>query len=293
MKIIDTHLHIWNLEELSLPWLSGEGPVLNRTYTLEDYKNALGADPEYEVEAAVYVEVDSARTDKDRENAFIIGCCADGADLFRGAILSGYLNEEGFKEYMGRYLDVPWVKGVRQVLHVPEALPGTCLGEAFMENVRWLGENGLVYEGCVRNGELGDLCEMARSCPGTTIVLDHMGIVDPDIISRENPSEEETAYRTAWIENIKRLAALPNVVCKVSGLNPAGAWTDETLRPAVDICLDAFGGDRVMYASNFPVCNVATGMAPWIGALDRITRERGEDFQKKLFSENAGRIYKL
>lgn len=54
------------------------------------------------------------------------------------------------------------------------------------------------------------------------------------------------------------------MVCKVSGLNPAGAWTDETLRPAVDICLDAFGGDRVMYASNFPVCNVATGMAPWI-----------------------------
>lgn len=97
---------------------------------------------------------------------------------------------------------------------MPEALPGTCLGEAFLENVRWLGENGLVYEGCVRNGELGDLCEMARSCPGTTIVLDHMGIVDPDIISRENPSEEETAYRAAWIENIKRLAALPNVVCK-------------------------------------------------------------------------------
>ena len=106
MKIIDTHLHIWNLEELSLPWLSGEGPVLNRTYTLEDYENALGSDPAYQVEAAVYVEVDSARTDKDRENAFIIGCCADGESLFRGAILSGYLNEDGFKEYMGRYLDV-------------------------------------------------------------------------------------------------------------------------------------------------------------------------------------------
>lgn len=83
---------------------------------------------------------------------------------------------------MGRYLDVASVKGVRQVLHVPEALPGTCLGEVFLENVRWLGEHGLVYEGCVRNGELGDLYEMARSCPGTIIVLDHMGIVDPDII---------------------------------------------------------------------------------------------------------------
>lgn len=195
------------------------------------------------MEAAVYVEVDSARTDKDRENAFIIGCCADGADLFRGAILSGYLNEDGFKEYMGRYLDVPGVKGVRQVLHVPEALPGTCLGEAFLENVRWLARTAWFTRVACETGSWGDLCEMARSCPGTTIVLDHMGIVDPDIISRENPSEEEMAYRTAWIENIKRLAALPNVVCKVSGLNPAGAWTDETLRPAVDICLDAFGGD--------------------------------------------------
>ena len=78
-----------------------------------------------------------------------------------------------------------------------------------------------VYEGCVRNGELGDLYEMARSCPGTIIVLDHMGIVDPDIISRENPTEEEAAYRRAWTGNIRRLASLPNVVCKVSGLNPA------------------------------------------------------------------------
>lgn len=53
---------------------------------------------------------------------------------------------------------------------------------------------------------------MARSCPAPPVMLNHMGIVDPDIISRKNPSEEETAYRTAWIENIKRLAALPNVV---------------------------------------------------------------------------------
>ncbi len=267
--------------------------MLNRTYTLEDYKNALGADPGYEVEAAVYVEVDCAKTDKDRENAFIIGCCGDGDSLFQGAVLSGRLDGEGFKEYMGRYLGNPWVKGVRQVLHVPEALPGTCLGKAFQENVRWLGEQGLLYEGCVRNQELGDLYEMAKACPGTTVVLNHMGIVDPDIISRENPSPEEAAYKRSWIENIRKMASLPNVVCKISGLNPAGAWTDETLRPAVDAALDAFGQDRVMYASNFPVCNIATGMAPWIGALMRITQSRGEAFQRKLFSENARRIYKL
>lgn len=292
MKIIDTHLHIWNLAQLSLPWLDGEGPVLNRTYTLADYREALDGSPQYQVEGAVYVEVDCAESDKDRENAFIIGCCGDEESLFQGAILSGRLDKEGFREYLERYPS-PFVKGVRQVLHVPEALPGTCLGQQFIENVQWLGQKGLIFEGCVRNPELGDLYETAAACPGTTIVLNHMGIVDPDIICAVNPTKEARMYRERWITNLEKLASLPNVVCKVSGLNPAGAWDDETLRPAVDIALDCFGEDRVMYASNFPVCNIATGMAPWIGALDRITRRRGEGFQKKLFSENARRIYGL
>lgn len=292
MKIIDTHLHIWNKEEFTLPWLDGEGEILDRTYTLKDYENALEADKGYEVEAAVYVEVDCARQDKERENLFITGCCADPGQLFAGACISGCLNEAGFKEYVERFAS-PYVKGVRQVLHVPQALPGTCLGQQFLDNVRFLGEKGLVFEGCVRCRELGDLYETARACPGTVIVLNHMGIVDPDIISRENPTELERQYRDTWIQNLKKIASLPNVVCKISGLNPAGAWTDDTLRPAVDIALDSFGPDRVMYASNFPVCNVATGLSPWIQSLMRITAPRGAEFQKKLFYENAKRIYRL
>ena len=98
MRIIDTHLHIWNKEEFSLPWLDGEGEVLNRTYSLEDYKNALEPDKGYEVEAAVYVEVDCARRDKEKENLFIAGCCANPGQLFAGACISGYLNEERSEE---------------------------------------------------------------------------------------------------------------------------------------------------------------------------------------------------
>lgn len=292
MRIIDTHLHIWNKEEFSLPWLDGEGEVLNRTYSLEDYKNALEPDKGYEVEAAVYVEVDCARRDKEKENLFIAGCCANPGQMFAGACISGYLNEEGFKGYIDKYAS-EYVKGVRQVLHVPEALPGTCLGQLFVENVRYLGKKGLVFEGCVRNAELGDLYETAKACPDTTIVLNHMGIVDPDIISVQTPSEEEQQYKERWILNIRKLASLSNVVCKISGLNPKGEWSAETLKPAVDIALDYFGEDRVMFASNYPVCNIATGLSPWIEALMKITEERGSEFQNKLFRENAKRIYGL
>jgi len=179
------------------------------------------------------------------------------------------------------------------VLHVPEALPGTCLGQLFVENVRYLGKKGLVFEGCVRNAELGDLYETAKACPDTTIVLNHMGIVDPDIISVQTPSEEEQQYKERWILNIRKLASLSNVVCKISGLNPKGEWSAETLKPAVDIALDYFGEDRVMFASNYPVCNIATGLSPWIEALMKITEGRGSEFQNKLFRENAKRIYGL
>ena len=83
------------------------------------------------------------------------------------------------------------------------------------------------------------------------------------------------------------------MVCKISGLNPKGEWSAETLKPAVDIALDYFGEDRVMFASNYPVCNIATGLSPWIEALMKITEERGSEFQNKLFRENAKRIYGL
>lgn len=292
MKIIDTHLHIWNLKELSLPWLGGEGAVLNRTYTPQDYKGALSQDGSYEVEGAVYVEVDCAKKDKEKENNFIISQCQNPESLFMGAAISGDLNDPGFRDYLERFSS-PYVKGVRQVLHVPEALPGTCLKSGFLDNVRYLGSKGMNFEGCVRNGELDDLYRMAKECPETVIVLNHMGIVDPDIISAENPSEEEKKYKEAWISNIHNLASLENVVCKISGLNPAGEWNTETLRPAVDIALNSFGEDRVMFASNFPVCNVATGLAPWIDALIEITRGRGREFQEKLFYKNAKRIYRL
>ena len=70
MEIIDTHLHIWDLDKFSLPWLDDEGEILNRTYLLEDYKKSLGEN--YQISKAVYVEVDSAQDQKDKENEYII-----------------------------------------------------------------------------------------------------------------------------------------------------------------------------------------------------------------------------
>lgn len=100
MRIIDTHLHIRNKEEFSLPWLDGEGEVLNRTYSLEDYKNALEPDKGYEVEAAVYVEVDCARRDKEKENLFIAGCCANPGQMFAGDVYPVISTRRGLRSIL-------------------------------------------------------------------------------------------------------------------------------------------------------------------------------------------------
>ena len=293
IKIIDTHLHIWDRNYLNLPWLDGDTSVLSRNYSLADYENSLNEKTLYKVEKAVYIEVDVLDSQKEKESELIIDLCRIKGTLIKGAVISGDLTKESFADYIKKYNDIKCIKGVRQVLHVPSAKPKTCLSEIFIKNVKLLGKLGLVFEGCVRVEELGDLYMLAKECRDTVIILNHMGIVDPDIISSVTPTDKETKYKEDWIKNLKDLASLSNVVCKISGLNPAGEWNTDTLRPSVNTALDIFGENRVMFASNYPVCNISTKLDPWIKAVIEITKDRTEKFVNKLFYENANKIYKL
>ena len=292
MKIIDTHLHVWKLETMSLPWLEGMPSVWNRTYTEDDYKAAMKEKPVYQVAGAVYMEVDAAPHEKEKEFCFLKEQTDDRDSLIKGGIISGNLESEEFPLYMIRH-DHPAVKGVRHVLHVDSSLPGTCLKQNFVRNIQELGNRGLVFEACMRIEELGDLYQLAVQCPRTNIILNHMGNVDAKTIYMADKDPNAKVYREKWLAELRKLASLKNVVCKVSGLNPSGTWDIDTLRPAIDSVLDIFGEDHVMYGGNFPVCNVSMTVGRWIEVLDQITLDRSEVFRQKLFYENAERIYKI
>lgn len=293
IKIIDTHLHIWDRNDLDLPWLDGDTGILSKNYSLSDYKNSLNENALYKIEKAVYIEVDVSDSQKEKENKFIIDLCQNKNTLLKAAVISGDLTKESFTDYIEKYSNTSCIKGVRQVLHVPSSKPKTCLSKTFIKNVKFLGKSGLVFEGCIRVEELDDLYTLARECSETTIVLNHMGIVNPDIISSPDPTDQETEYKKTWIKNLKNLASLPNVVCKISGLNPSGRWNTETLGTSINTALDIFGEDRVMFASNYPVCNISTKLDPWIKTVIDVTKDRTKEFINKLFYENAVRIYKL
>jgi predicted TIM-barrel fold metal-dependent hydrolase len=99
-----------------------------------------------------------------------------------------------------------------------------------------------------------------------------------------------------WRENIRALAALPNVACKISGVIAyckPDSPTASAVRPFVEHCLEEFGWDRVVWGGDWPVCNITTTLSNWVSVSRELVRATGSANQKKLFHQNAGRIYGL
>lgn len=285
-QIIDTHVHIWNLDELRLPWLDSEG-YLNQTFREEDYSKALTSS-RFTITGAVYMEVDCRPDDRAKENTWIINQCGSSKSIFEAAVISGNLADEHFQDYIGPYRSK--VAGVRQVLHVPERQRGYCLQPQFMENVRFLGEAGLTFDLCMRNEELADGYDLAKACPGTRIILDHVGNPNMEMLSKPL-TEERRAYRQRWFENLNSFSDLPNVYCKLSGFSEGRQGGFPDFSEEINRVMDIFGEDKLLYASNFPVINLGGGLSRWTDFLLTLTETRSEGFRRKLFSDNARLVY--
>ncbi|MGG5371092.1 amidohydrolase family protein [Enterococcus sp. AZ196] len=285
-KIIDTHVHTWDLKQLRLPWLDTE-EYLAQTFTEADYQKAVTSD-RFTITDALYVEVDCAPNDREKENDWIIHQCNCATSIFKGAVIAGDLATDQFSESIETYRSS--ILGVRQVLHVPERERGFCLQPQFMENVRYLGEIGLTFDLCMRNEELSDGYELAKSCPGTSIILNHMGNPNMELLSQPL-TDEKKKYRETWFENLKKLSDLPNVYCKISGVMETEQARFEDFSEEIHQVMTLFGEDRILYASNFPVIDLGGGLNKWTDFLLTLTAERTKEFRRKLFSENAQSVY--
>ena len=296
--IIDTHQHQWDSSLFKLPWLEGAGPPLGNDHLMSDY---LAATESLNIARTIYMEVDMSADQRQAEADYVIGFCERDDNPMAAAVIAGDPSSSGFEEYIRQFENSPYIKGVRLVLHVPEAGRGTCLGDAFVNGVQLLGRLGLSYDICLRPGENEDGVQLVDRCPDTQFILDHCGNADPNVVSGVvTPTADElrdTAMHSAdqWKRDMEAYARRDNVICKISGIvarAPKG-WSPEDLAPTVNHCLDSFGSDRVIFASDWPVCTLAAQLADWVGALEEIVATRSERDQQKLFHDNAVRIYGL
>ncbi len=279
MHIIDTHQHLWDLDQFPYSW-TNDHPAFRRNFNLDDY---MAATTGLELVKSVLVEADVDEPYIRAETEHMLSLAEDPETVITGVIAAARPEYDNFPEDLKAITGRPGLKGIRRVLHTqPDYLAVTT---TFIENIRSLADFGLTFDICVRSRQMAQANSLIRECPEVQFILDHCG--NPDL-NGGNLAE--------WRERIAEAAMLPNVTCKVSGIvvNTAGPdWTIDDLRPAVDHVIGSFGWDRVMFGSDWPVCTLTSTCRRWVEAVCVITEQAGEENRRKLFYENAMRVYNL
>lgn len=278
--VIDLHVHLLDQKRFGYAWAAG-APALKRDWTPDDL--AAAARP-YAIDGLVFVEVDvdagryldeaqwvESLAGTDRR---VMGCVAC-LPLERGAAIEPEVD---------RLARLPVVRGVRRLIqNQPD--PEYVLRPDFLEAIRLLPKRRLSFDVCVFHHQLPNTLEMMRRCPEVSFVLDHIGkpgvkagLIDP------------------WRRHIREMAALPNVVCKLSGVTTEAdhaSWSREQLRPYIDHVIESFGVDRVMYGGDWPVSELAGRYPQWLETLDWATAQLTRAEKRKLFRDNAIKAYRL
>ncbi len=292
IPIIDTHQHLWDLNRFNLPWLGEAPPVLRQSFRLRDY---LEATKGLNVVKSVYLEVDVIPEQHNDEARFITEISKDPKYPTVAGVISGRPENEGFIKYIDQYKDNKHIKGLRRLM---ETTPSEfCLQSQFVHSVAHLGELNKHFEITIRPTQLSDALSLVKRCRNTRFIIDHCGTADPKAFLTEKNQGDAIPTHDAsqWKSDMSRLADQPNTDCKISGIvahAPKG-WTTEHLAPIINHCLDKFGPDRVMFGGDWPVCLLGAQYSEWVNALMDAVSNRTEEDRRKLFYQNATRIYQL
>jgi L-fuconolactonase len=278
--LIDSHVHFWDPRRIRYPWLDSV-PRLNAVAGLEAFQEASG---KCGVEAVIFVECDAVPKDGEQEVQWVSEL-AKSYPRIRGIVARAPL-EQGREvcrklERLHRY---PLVRGTRRVLQ-SESDPEFCLRPAFIEGVRALREFNFSFDLCVNRHQLSAVATFAAQVPDVTLILNHIG--KPDITAGElHP----------WMEHLRLLAQCPNVLCKISGVATEAnhlTWHPAHLKPYIEAAIDAFGFDRVMFGSDWPVSTQAIEYRRWIEVLDETLVEATEAQRRQFWQGNARKCYRL
>ncbi|HUC29476.1 MAG TPA: amidohydrolase [Candidatus Acidoferrum sp.] len=279
MQIVDTHQHLWDLSLFRYSWLDTL-PELNRSFRMPDY---LAAARGLNVVKSVHLEADVDEPYILDETRHLLALADQSDNPLEGIVACGRPESGDFKSYLDKIAGHRRLKGIRRVLHTQPDETGQ--GVTFINNVAALSSYGLSFDICVLARQLPIAIKLISKCPDVVFVLDHCGV----------PQVKEKNL-DPWRAHITEIARFPNVSCKISGLvayaDPK-QWTNEDLRPFVEHVIASFGWDRVLFGSDWPVCTLSASYQQWVKSLQGITQGAGKVNQRKLFHDNAIRVYRL
>ncbi|SOE32405.1 amidohydrolase family protein [Streptomyces sp. OK228] len=277
---VDAHHHVWDLSVRDQDWITGpELRPLRRDFGVADLApqaRAAGVDRTVLVQT-VTVPEETPEFLALAEQGELIAGVVGWTDLTRPDVADELARLRGLPG--GRHL-----KGIRhQVQGEPD--PEWLLRPDVRDGLAAVAEAGLVYDLVVLPHQLPACVRAAAGHPGLTFVLDHLG--KPPIA---------TGALRPWATAVRALAALPNTVCKLSGVVTEAdhaKWTVDGLRPYADTVLDAFGPGRLMFGSDWPVCTLAASYGQVVDVAEELTGGLGAEERAEVFGGTATRVYRL
>jgi L-fuconolactonase len=278
MTRIDSHQHFWRYDAAEYAWIDEQMGVLRRDFLPPDLRPLLD---EQKIDQCIAVQ---ART-TDAETDFLLAL-ADEYPWIAAVIGWVDLRADDVQRRVERWSGARKLAGFRHILQA-EHIPADGPDAAFCRGVQVLQKRELIYELLLRSPQLHAMAGFCRAHDSYWLVLDHLG----------KPNIRDRGY-AQWRRDIEPIAALPHVVCKVSGMvteamDAKGAFEPEDLTMYLDAVLESFGPERLMFGSDWPVCLLAAPYAQVAGIVEQWAAKLSESERDALWSDTARRVYRL
>lgn len=273
---IDAHQHFWKYDPVKDSWITDEMNVLQNDFLPNQLETLLG---ESKIDGSVLIQSDQTI----EGNNFLINLGRE-SPFIKGVVGWVDLCSETAEDEISKYLETPVVKGFRHILQ-SEANRSFMLEPAFLRGVKLLGKYDFTYDILIFKDQLKYVPEFLKHFPNQKFVLDHLA--KPDI---------KNHLIGEWEKGLRKLAAFDNLYCKVSGMFAEADWhhwEPVDFTPYLDIAMEVFGVDRLMYGSDWPVCLVATSYKEQFEVVKRYFSSLTPNEQNGVLGENAIRFYRL
>ena len=275
MKIIDTHQHFWNYNPKTQEWINENMKVIRKNFLPEDIAPLL---KENKVEGCVAVQADQSIA----ETNFLIQAAKNNT-FIKGVVGWIDLKDKEIEQNLEFYKKENIVKGFR---HIIQAEPtGFMQDLSFQKGLTALAKYNYSYDLLIYEHQLKEANILVKQLPSLPIVIDH--IAKPNI---------KKGGRENWQKEIKAIAQNTNVYCKISGMVTEAhweSWSAEILKPYIDTVVEAFGTERIMFGSDWPVCLVACSYARWLECIQNYFNTFSTYEQEAFFANNAINFYKI
>lgn len=277
LRITDAHVHFWDLSKMNYPWLD-EVPAIKKSFGLTEYQEAIQG---IFVSNLIFLQCECLPNEYKTEVDYVAQLAAEDPRI-RGIVAYFPLEAAGAAEKLQALTTTRLVKGIRRLEEEPATLYGNPL---FIANMKLLFQHNLSFDLGVKAHQLPAALELVHAAPDVRYMLDHFG----------KPAIRTKAF-TQWQHHMKELAENPHVSCKLSGLVTEADWQQWTitdLQPYVDVAMEYFGPNRMVFGGDWPVVTLASTYIHWFDTALQLCRTLSPDELNRVFYQNALDFYQI